>query len=220
MRSTIVFAIFAPMNYPDYIYIKLPIYVQQFLRQRYSKEGADGTGPVYLNHQLHPAGVLLYRKVDSNANLEPWTTLSLSAQAYELCDLVNTTSPDTLPLELKGLTKVLPATENKRFYLPLAITHEHMFAGRLIPSDKTAQLHHSDAQELRSIIFEEFWEDFDNFLHEWMEHPELHKGEETNEQAAMQAYMISRDIDLDNEDALGRVFRRRKHNNKIIIKEC
>lgn len=196
------------------IYVKLPIYIQQFLRQRYCKGGADSTEPVRLNHELHPAGVLLYRKVNSNTKLEPWTTLSLSEQAYNLCDLVNNTSRDTLPLELQPLVKVLPSQQNKRFFMPFCIQPEHFFGGRLVPCDETAQLHHADAQEFRALIFKEFWADFDSYRREWDLHPELHTGQD-NDLAALHEYMFSRDIDLDNEDALGRVIRRRKHNIKL-----
>lgn len=201
------------------IYVKLPIYVQQFIRQRYCKGGADCTEPITLNHELHPAGILLYRKVDSNPLLEPWTTLSLSEQAYELCDLVNSTAAESLPTELQGLTRIMPSSDNKRFFAPFAIRPEHSYNGRLVPSDKTAQLRAADAKEFRYIIFKEFWDDYDSFRKEWDTHPDLRGGAKLEDQSAIIEYMMRRDIDLDYEDALSRVIRRRKHN-AIVRLEC
>lgn len=210
--------IFAAMN-NGVIYIKLPVYVQQFLRQRYCKEGAEGSEPIKLNHELHPAGILLYRKACCLPKPYRVTPLCLSAQLYGLCVLIHRTSPESIPTELQELAKSLPSEKDIKFFAPFAIQPEHTFRSRLVPCGPTTQLNTEDAQQFRAIIFQEFWEDYYSFREEWDSHPEMRGGAKLEEQSAIIEYMIRRDIDLDHEDALVRAIRRRKHNNKVSI-EC
>ena len=199
------------------IYIKLPVYVQQFLRQRYCRNGAESKEPIKLNHELHPAGVLLYRKACSFPKQYRTTSLCLSSQLYGMCDLINRTSPDSIPPELQKLAMTLPATKDLKFFCPFALQPEHTFHGRLVPGDNTAQLNTEDVQEFRSIIFNEFWDDYYAFREEWDAHPEMRGGAKLEDQSAIIEYMIRRDIDLDHEDALIRAIRRRKNNSRNTI---
>jgi len=166
---------------------------------------------VVLNHEFHPGGVFLYRRLDSNARMQPWTFLSLSRQIFEI-------HPSVAPAEL---LPSLPNTSYRQFYLPFAVQPAHYFRGRLIPGDYTAQLRDADAKEFRRILLDEFWSDFDSYHREWDQNPTLRAEYHNDFFTMMQQYMISRDIDLENEDALLRVCNRRKHNQREAQKgEC
>lgn len=187
------------------VYIKLPLYVHQFLRQKYCKGGADSGEAVRLNHEMHPAGQFLYQHLESNYKIDKWGMLSLSDQIFSL-------TPKIVPDEFADR---LPSDEYRRFYLPFRIEEQHYFNGVLIPGDRTAQLKENNARVFRELIFNEFWADFDSYKKAWDASPELRKHHKVEMQQMIIDYMFSRDIDLDNLDALMRVIKRRKHNASI-----
>ena len=194
----------------EVVYVKFPLYVQQYLRQRYTKGGADSLEPVVLNKELHPGGVFIYQNLDSNARVQPWTLLSVSRQIFEIHPTI--APPEILPS--------LPSVDYRKFYLPFSIEPTHYFRGRIIPGDYTAQFHDNDAKVFRKMILDEFWKDFDSFHTQWDLHPELRAGQHNDYLTMLQNYMMSRDINLEYEDAFLRVCNRRKHNLKMGTQSC
>lgn len=184
------------------LYVKLPIYVGEFLRWKYTERDDNGrykNDYISLPPTLHKAGELIYINAISNPMMKPIATLSYSYRAMSI-------EKAYIP---RDMLDGLPDDDARKFMFAFELPEEHIVGGRFVGCTECMQLTQKDASKFADIVTDEMFEDLERFRKKEWERWAAKMGYERSDFTNMLGcWMNRRNIDQDHFENILRVCRR------------
>lgn len=184
------------------LYVKLPIYVGEFLKWKYTERDDNGrykNDYISLPPTLHKAGELIYLHAISNPLMKPIATLSYSQRAM-------TIEKEYVPLDMRC---GLPDDDARKFMFAIELPEEHIVGGRFVNCSECMQLQQKDASEFCEIVTKEMFDDLANFnKREWERYANKFGYKRDDFANMLGFWMNRRNIDQDHFENILRVCRR------------
>lgn len=190
-----------PQKYTSRFFVKMPLYVQQWLRTKYMP--ADKRlEPVVIPWAGNEAGEIVYSRLVPNERMQKLTPICFSDEMFNM-PLAH------VPPEFLDR---FPAEDCRPWFCAISIPEPHFFHGRWMGNDRFWQLSGDDAREMNHVLAAEFLDDISNFWEEWQRNFAIaHPGRKPAFWDSLMDFMEMYHIDFDLTDSLYREITRKKH---------
>ena len=155
-------------RYIGRMYVKMPVYVQQWLRTKYQAP-EDACSPIALPWLASEAGRIVYSRLIPNERMKKLAPTCYSDEMFSKC-------LDDIPPEFLSR---FPSVDSRDNFCCIALPSPHFFSGKFISDECFWQLSAPDTKEFTSILEDEFWGDVGMFWQDWkknflIHHPGMH----------------------------------------------
>lgn len=193
-------------SYVGRIYVKMPVYVQQWLRTKYQSLSSAGE-PVEIPWLGNAAGRVVYTCLVPNEYMKKLTPTCYSDEMFSK-------NLDDVPPEFVSR---FPTDESRQYFCAIALPKPHFFRGRFISDDCYWQLGKEDTKKFTRLLEKEFWDDLVTFWQDWkrnflIQHPGMRPSLWDAVLDFLDMYCINPDV----MDSLYRQISRKKDEIKML----